>query len=214
MSELQEYYRQRAEEYEQVYQKPERQNDLKNLRKWLPHQLLGLDLLEIACGTGYWTNILAPSTQRITAIDVNEEVLSIARNKTGMGGNVSFLQQDLWQLKDSLDTFGGLFGGFIWSHIPREELTRFAMLCAGRIISGGKMVFVDNRFIPGNSTPIYREDDAGNTYQLRTLQSGKTFEVLKNYPQQEEFQVVLADFCSQITWRKFDYYWALKCTKK
>jgi hypothetical protein len=43
-------------------------------------------------------------------------------------------------------------------------------------------VLLDNLYVPGSSTPISRTDETGDTYQLRALASGETFEVLKNFP--------------------------------
>ena len=37
-----------------------------------------------------------------------------------------------------------------------------------------RFVFVDNRYVPGSSTPISREDGQGNEYQERTLRDGTT----------------------------------------
>ena len=41
------------------------------------------------------------------------------------------------------------------------------------------MVYVDNRYVAGSSTPISRRDEFGNTYQLRSLKDGTHYEVLK-----------------------------------
>ena len=54
------YYSRRAAEYERIYRRPERQTDLSTLRQMLSDELRGRDILEIACGTGYWTEWLAP----------------------------------------------------------------------------------------------------------------------------------------------------------
>ena len=57
---MQDYYAARAPEYDRIYLKPERQADLGAIRQWLPTVFKGRSLLEIACGTGYWTQYLAP----------------------------------------------------------------------------------------------------------------------------------------------------------
>ena len=59
MSELADYYRERAQEYDAVYDKPERQEDLARLRALLPPLVAGRSVLEVAAGTGYWTTALA-----------------------------------------------------------------------------------------------------------------------------------------------------------
>ena len=55
MDELAAYYAQRAAEYERIYAKPERQADLAALRARFGKLFKGKRVLELACGTGYWT---------------------------------------------------------------------------------------------------------------------------------------------------------------
>ena len=72
-----EYYRKRAKEYDLIYQKPERQNDLSKIREYLKQNFFAQHLIEIACGTGYWTVELAKKAQRIFGIDINRKQVAI-----------------------------------------------------------------------------------------------------------------------------------------
>jgi|ERR1700677_4638263 hypothetical protein len=47
------YYAKRAQEYERIYQKPERQADLRQLRGFVERTFADADVFELACGTGY-----------------------------------------------------------------------------------------------------------------------------------------------------------------
>ena len=91
---LQDYYARRARQYERIYAKPERQADLANLRESIPAIFDGRDVLEIACGTGYWTQFVATRAASVLATDVNEEVLELARLKAFPRGNVEFACAD------------------------------------------------------------------------------------------------------------------------
>ena len=99
------YYAQRAHQYEQIYEKPERQPDLSRLRASLRDALTGHHILEIACGTGYWTAALAPIAAAITATDASPEVLALARGKQYPPGRVQFEVADAY----SLDRVDGEF---------------------------------------------------------------------------------------------------------
>ena len=59
------YYAARAPEYDLVYAKPERQSDLRAIEAWLPPVLGQGSVLEVACGTGYWTRCFAPHLREV-----------------------------------------------------------------------------------------------------------------------------------------------------
>ena len=52
MTDLLGYYAARAAEYEKVYDKPERRDDLERLHEIVPAYFDGRRVLEVACGTG------------------------------------------------------------------------------------------------------------------------------------------------------------------
>ena len=126
---------------------------------------------------------------------------------------VDFAVLDYKSLIQSSELYDGLFGGFIWSHIPIEELVEFIRIMLLQVQPGGQMVFIDNLYVEGNSTPISRFDQKGNGYQNRTLTNGDTYEVIKNYPQENELSVLFESFDVDIKWTEFDYYWILDIKK-
>ena len=87
---LADYYVRRAPEYERIYQKPERQAELRVVREMVANTFAGRSVLEVACGTGWWTEVLADIARSVVATDVNEEVLAIARTKAINRRKVSF----------------------------------------------------------------------------------------------------------------------------
>src|SRR5580692_7960227 len=95
---LGEYYQQRAEEYDEVYRKPERQSDLAELKRLLPPLVTGRHVLEIAAGTGYWTQVLAPAAATSTATDLNAETLAVAARRDYAGRAPRLLTGDAYRL--------------------------------------------------------------------------------------------------------------------
>ena len=65
------YYAARAAEYDRLYRKPERQDDLQELARFVEDQFAGAHVFEVACGTGYWTEIVARAAASIVATDIN-----------------------------------------------------------------------------------------------------------------------------------------------
>ena len=203
-SELIDYYRRRAGQYESIYAKPERQADLAFLKKALIERLAGARVLEVACGTGYWTQPIARVAAAVTATDFAEEPMRIAQAKAYERSNVVFRTADAYALPESLGTFDAAFAGFWWSHVPRERIGEFVASLHARLAPGARVVILDNRFVAGNSTPVVEVDAAGNTYQLRVLADGSRFRVLKNYPTAQELRDLLGPTLAH---QELDYYW-------
>jgi ubiquinone/menaquinone biosynthesis C-methylase UbiE len=78
---MQAYYARRAAYYERVYFKPERQTDLRAMEAWLPPLFAGRRVLEVACGTGWWTPHGARDARHWLATDINPETMAVARAK-------------------------------------------------------------------------------------------------------------------------------------
>jgi SAM-dependent methyltransferase len=185
MDTLAAYYARRALEYDRLYERPERQAELGGLRERLGSLFAGRRVLELACGTGYWTSVLAATAEHVTALDVNEEVLALARRRDG-ADRVTFLRGDAYAIPDLGRAHDALFAGFWWSHVPRTRLDAFVEHAVSRVAPGATFAFLDNRFVEGSSTPLSRWDGEGNSYQLRRLDDGSTYEVLKNFPGEPE----------------------------
>lgn len=180
------YYAARAREYERIYDKPERQSDLRRLRTIVEREFTGATVLEVACGTGYWTQVLARSAGSVFACDINQEVLAIARAKPVDGQRIAFTQADAYALPALPRPFTGGFAGFWWSHIPKSRIQSFLQGLHRLLSPGARVMFIDNAYVEGSSTPVSRTDEHGDSYQLRHLDDGSSHEVLKNFPTETE----------------------------
>jgi SAM-dependent methyltransferase len=210
LSPMQSYYASRAVEYDRIYEKPERQADLRAIEQWLPSVMRGESVLEVACGTGYWTQFIAPIASSILAIDSAPETLSIARSRVKCS-TVRFEVGDAYSLPSRSPRFTAAFAGFWFSHVPLERQVEFLLGLNAALQSGAKVVLLDNRFVPGNSTPISERDDAGNTYQSRRLSDGSTHRVLKNFPSEAHLHALVeAGIGSAAVYRAWEYYWAFE----
>jgi SAM-dependent methyltransferase len=205
--ELLAYYTRRAHEYERIYEKPERQTDLERLRTWLRKALAGERILEVACGTGYWTAELAPVAAEIVATDASPEVLALVYEKQYPPNRVHFELADAYDLAHVAGRFTAGFAAFWWSHVPRERQPDFLASLHGRVGVGAAVVLLDNRYVAGSSTPIGRWDAAGNTYQRRRLADGTEHEVLKNFPTAADLEAVLTPVAQDLSITEFEYYW-------
>jgi len=209
MEPIVEYYAKRAAEYERIYAKPERQADLTTLRKRIGAMFKGRKVLELACGTGYWTEVIAAQAEHVTALDINEEVLEIARTKRVPAGRVEFTKGSAYDIPGFGRRHDALFAGFWWSHVPLAEMDSFLEKTARAVAPGALIAFLDNRYVEGSSTPVSRMDGEGNTYQARRLDDGSAHEVLKNFPTEGELikRASLAGWGAHV--ELLEHYWLL-----
>jgi demethylmenaquinone methyltransferase/2-methoxy-6-polyprenyl-1,4-benzoquinol methylase len=205
------YYAARAAEYERVYAKPERQADLGVLQAWLPGVLAGRRVLEVAAGTGWWTVHGARDAAFWLATDLNPETLAVARAKPQMPCKVRFATADAYTLAElGPQRFDAAFVGFWWSHVPRARLAAWLDVLFARLETGAPVVFIDNRYVEGSSTPIAEVDAADDHWQHRRLEDGSLHRVLKNHPTPTEVEAVLGSRVSGCEWvEPLAYYWAV-----
>lgn len=203
------YYARRAQSYERVYHKPERQADLRAIEAWLPAQFAGRAVLELACGTGWWTSHGARDARSWLATDVNPEPLAIARSKA-LPSCVRLAHVDAYTLA-GLDgeRFDGAFAGFWWSHVPLSRLGAWLQVLHACLAPGARVVMLDNRYVHGSSTAISRRDADGNSYQQRTLDDGSVHEVLKNFPSPDEAFEAIGARARNRRWIEHLHYWVL-----
>jgi len=213
-TDIKEYYAQRAQEYEEIYRRPERRDDLLLMEREAAALFAGRDVLEIACGTGYWTRFIARSARSVVAMDCNPQVLGIAKAKEYGGRPVLFLESDAYTLSNVEGLFSGAFLGFWWSHIPKSRLRRFIETLHSRLADDARVAIFDNCYVEGNSTPISRTDAEGNTYQLRELKDGSSHEVLKNFPGEKDLRQQLRGRAQELVFRQWTYYWMAQYTVK
>jgi len=207
------YYAKRAETYEQVYDRPERQADLAVLRERLCEVLRDQRVLEIACGTGYWTAQFAESAQSVLATDINAEMIDIAKAKGMPAEKVRFALADAFDL--TLEgTYSACFAGFWWSHVLRQEQEGFLLKLREKLGKDTWLVLIDNVYVEGSSTTIARTDLQGNTFQIRTLPNGERYEVLKNFPTDSALRKKMGAVVKEIRILRLEHYWMLTCRFK
>ena len=207
---MQSYYAARAGEYDRVYRKPERQADLRQIEQWLPSLLSGAKVLEVACGTGYWTQFIAPVASAVVAIDSAPETLRIARQRVS-ATHVLFEVGDAYALAGTARSFDAAFAGFWFSHVPLERQREFLVGLNATLMPDARVVLLDNLFVDGSSSPIAEQDGNGNTYQYRNLDDGSSHRVLKNFPTEAQLHALAAEGLGEhAAYHRWQYYWAFE----
>jgi demethylmenaquinone methyltransferase/2-methoxy-6-polyprenyl-1,4-benzoquinol methylase len=129
--------------------------------------------LELACGTGIWTQELVKISQSVTALDASPEMLTINQQKIA-NPRVQYRQADLfeWQPESEYDLV--MFGFWI-SHVPPELLDGFLAKVKQALRVGGWVFIVDQPLgVVDELTPLTE-----GFVQPRTLSDGRTFNIVK-----------------------------------
>ncbi len=208
------FYARSAANHDRVYDKPERQDDLAAMLAHVAAAVQGHTVLELACGTGYWSAVMAASAERVVATDINPEMIAMARLRSLPGDKVSLRVADAFALPDDLGEFTAVFIGFWWSHIKREDQETFLAQLKARVGKDILLVLLDDAFVDGSSETVARTDLQGNTYQIRQAADGERFELTKNYPSDSALRKKLASAVREIKIVRLEYYWLLTCRLK
>ena len=188
---LVEYYVRRAGEYEEIYgwRDPDRQREQEMLAFDIQNSLRGRDVLEVACGTGWWTRILSESARSIMATDLGEEVLEIAKEKE-YGCPVTFKKEDAYNLSFPDGSFNGGLAFSWFSHIPHDLIDAF-LREFHRVLGVGSKVFIaDNVYVQGIGGELEKREGDPNTYKIRALKDGGVFTIVKNYFSAEDLMEI------------------------
>ncbi len=204
--EMKAYYRDRAPIYDRVYFYPERQEDLRFLESYIPQQFVGCSVLEIAAGTGYWTQFIATHANSILATDATKEALDQLQRRN-LDNLVSTKIADAYSINEITGKFNGVFSGFWLSHVPKQKLKEFLYSMHQILPSGAIVVFVDNSLAQCVRLPLDYTDEVGNTYQNRELGDGTIHRVLKNFPTEKELLEATSGFGTEHKHMELDNFW-------
>lgn len=96
--------------FSQIANVYDRFNDLSVYEYWVDFTLNSLNqkpnkMLDVACGTGWFAQLMSPFVDSITAIDIDSDMLTIAKKEVGVVENIQFVQADMLQLESYYQQF-------------------------------------------------------------------------------------------------------------
>lgn len=189
------YYSARAGIYDEIYRREDiqRQKEIEALKETIYRSFAGKHLLEVACGTGYWTAEAAKVSKTVSAIDGSEAMLEKARERLGKNDRVKFKLADAYCLKDVSGEFDAGMAFCWFSHVPRRKHREFLGQLHSRLKPGSTVLFVDNSYVKGLGGGLLPKDANGDSWKLRTLGSSEV-PILKNYFSVEELLKIFSSY--------------------
>jgi 2-polyprenyl-3-methyl-5-hydroxy-6-metoxy-1,4-benzoquinol methylase len=140
-------------------------------------------VLEIACGTGLWTESLAVWADAVTAIDQAPEAVAIARDRV-RSERVGFEVADVFSWTTTA-RFDVIFFSAWLSHVPANRFEQFWLLLRDLLADGGRVLFIDEHVnVREKETYLPGEDEIVE----RRLQDGSRFLVIKNFVDPEQLE--------------------------
>lgn len=208
LSEQIDYYRARAPEYDQWFLRQGRYDrGPESSRRWFEEVdavrgALGRfrpagHVLELACGTGWWTAELARTATRVTALDAAQETLALNRQRV-RSPQVEYVQADIfeWQPSRPDERFDAVFFSFWLSHVPPQRFDGFWDRLRGWLAEDGQVFFVDSRREPTSTASDHQLPQQESIVASRKLNDGREFSVYKIFYDSTE----LADRLHNIGW--------------
>jgi SAM-dependent methyltransferase len=162
--------------------------------------LAGLDVLEVACGTGYWTEVIAATARSVVATDVNPGMVSRARARLASRPNVRCQVADAYSFAGVSGRFTAAFSHWWWSHVPTSQLGLFLRALHGKLEPGALVLFADQ--LPYEHEH-WRLDAHGDRVEERTLQTGFAFEVVKNFPTEGQVRSALRGRSEHVVYAQY-----------
>lgn len=199
------YYRARAGEYDEWFLRQGRYDhgaeanarwfaEVAQVRAALDAFHLAGDILELAAGTGLWTQHLIQTAARVMAVDASPEVLALNRERLGdaTAGRVTYMQADLfaWQPDRRYDM---VFFGFWLSHVPPERFAGFWDSVRAALKPDGRVFFVDSLYIETSTAADHRLEGQDATSVTRRLNDGQEYRIVKVFYRPDDLHQRLAE---------------------
>jgi SAM-dependent methyltransferase len=143
----------------------------------------GHSVLELAGGTGLYTEPLARLARRLTVVDASPEGLALNRRRTAHLGTVTFVEADIfdWQPRERYDV---VVFAFWLSHVPQSLFAPFWSLVDACLVEAGTVVVIDAR-APASDSPatgkasFFSEDQLVGSVSVRYLADGAAHRIVR-----------------------------------
>ncbi len=164
-------------------------------------------VLEVACGTGYWTERYADVAKHVTATDLTVETLEIAMGKSIPNTDFQICDAyDLSGVTGEID-YDASCANFWFSHIPKMRIREFLIGLHSKLSKGSVVFMADNVYVEGIGGSLVSHDGDPNTYKLRQLENGTTYEILKNYYIENELREIFEEFAYNLEIHMCECFW-------
>lgn len=213
-----EYYARLGEAVEDIYLEPDMDEDIDDMSIHLGNVLAGHSVLELGCGTGYWTEVVAESAKSVLALDINANLVDIARERGMPEEKVAFRVADALDLPEDIGkdigNISAVLVSFLWSHLTKSEQDRLLATLKKRLGKDVLLVILDESFVEGFSETTARTDAEGNTWEILMTPDGERVELPKSYPADSALRKRVGAIGKEVKIERIEFFWILTCRLK
>jgi ubiquinone/menaquinone biosynthesis C-methylase UbiE len=209
---LRRYYDEQANVYDDMYMRSDSvwRRELQAVADAMTKALSGRRVLEVACGTGFWTEIVAKVARHVVAIDVSEKMLTIAQKRKTPSANVEYSHGDAYALAEIPGEFDAGLANFWFSHVPKARIDEFLNDFHKKLEKTAVVFMADNVYIPGIGGQLITKVGVEDTFKLREGSDGSKYEVLKNYHNHGTLRRLLSPKTLDLEVHESKYFWWVK----
>ncbi len=136
-------------------------------------------VLDVACGTGIWTQQLIRYTDEVVALDASPEMLERCRQRL-RGESVRYVEADVFESR-SIGSFDVVFFSFWLSHVPPPLFADFWDIVRTNLAPHGRVFFIDSLFTQTSASNDELPSPLQATTTIRQTNDGSQFEIVKVY---------------------------------
>jgi demethylmenaquinone methyltransferase/2-methoxy-6-polyprenyl-1,4-benzoquinol methylase len=163
-------------------------------------------VLDLACGTGWWTKELLRHSSDVVAIDSSPEALEVA---AGRAPGARFVRADLFEWEPD-DTYDTIFFGFWMSHVPADRFEAFWTMLDRALAPDGRVFFIDNLGRPLPDIPreavFWKRERRPDGVTVRRLNDGSEYRIVKHYFEIDELRARLASLGWDVDVRNTEWF--------
>jgi SAM-dependent methyltransferase len=152
------------------------------------------DVLELACGTGNWTEVVARTARQVTAIDASPAMIAANRarpTRAGLVDRVRYVLADLFSWRPDR-AYDAVVVAFFLSHVPDDRLDVVLSTVAAALRPGGRVFVAGSKRAPTATTPDSPIPAPDEVLTRRRLNDGRLFTIYKIFRGPAEFATALA----------------------
>ena len=139
------------------------------------------DVLELACGTGLFTQHLVRTARTLTAVDASAATLEVNRARVN-DPSVEYVTSDVFEWRPPAGRrYDEIVFTFFISHVPPERFAQFWARLEEWLKPGGRVFFADDLHGVEEraSNPGMAAEDGPDFAHRRTLQDGREYTIVK-----------------------------------